>query len=80
MINLLVFTRINIFYKTIFLGDSMESIEFKHLRPLEQEICRLAIKYQMDIGKMSFVELDKLLSDEDKRSLKHIVKYGRRIN
>ena len=56
------------------------SEEFKNLRPLEKEICRLAIKYQMDIGKMSFKQIDKILSIEDKRHFNHVVKYGRSLN
>lgn len=53
------------------------SDEFKHLSPIGKEICRLAIKYQMDVGKMDFEELDKMLSDEDKRAFKHVLKYGK---
>jgi|TARA_R100000995_G_C3483196_1_gene125354 hypothetical protein len=56
------------------------SDELKHLSPIGKEICRLAIKYQMDVGKMDFEELDKMLSDEDKRAFKHVLKYGKRIN
>tara|TARA_R100000426_G_scaffold27832_2_gene23311 strand:+ start:648 stop:836 length:189 start_codon:yes stop_codon:yes gene_type:complete len=57
-------------------GDMSE--EFKYLRPIEKEICRLAIKYQMDVGKMTLTQLDNLLSEEDKRSLKYVLKYGKR--